>query len=168
MTVDERQSGGDDRHARTAAHRSRRGHPRLVHSFVPDRSRRGDPLLLRPTDRHCGCRFGPRGYGSGSRWPDSIENAVAPVGLPVLARPRTTAAIRSSVAEILWTLWIPSAPGSCSDDRLGLPSVGLDPVRELGHLVIDRASLRHQGPDLPIGVHHRRVVAAAELLADLW
>src|SRR4051794_21453219 len=43
----------------------------------------------------------------------------------------------------------------------------LDPVRELGDLVVDRASLGEQLTDLLVGVHDGGVVAAAELLADL-
>src|SRR5215469_3605346 len=43
----------------------------------------------------------------------------------------------------------------------------LDAVGQLGHLVVDGAALGHQRSDLPLGVHDRCVVAAAELLADL-
>ena len=43
----------------------------------------------------------------------------------------------------------------------------LDPVGELGDLVVDAAALGDQLADLLVGVHHRGVVAAAELLADL-
>src|SRR5215469_7105774 len=46
-------------------------------------------------------------------------------------------------------------------------SLLLNPVGELGHLVIDGPALGHQGPDLALGMHHRGVVAAAELLTDL-
>src|SRR5215471_15822594 len=46
-------------------------------------------------------------------------------------------------------------------------SLLLDPVGELGHLVVDGTALSHQGPDLSLGVHDRGVVAAAKLLADL-
>lgn len=51
--------------------------------------------------------------------------------------------------------------------RLGLSGLLLDPVGQLGHLVEDAASLCHELADLAVGMHHRGVVAAAELLADL-
>jgi hypothetical protein len=43
----------------------------------------------------------------------------------------------------------------------------LDPVGELGDLVVNRPALGHQGADFLVRVHDRGVVAAAELLADL-
>ena len=42
----------------------------------------------------------------------------------------------------------------------------LDAVGELRHLVVDGPPLRHQRADLAVGVHHRGVVAAAEVLPD--
>src|SRR5947209_13838003 len=47
------------------------------------------------------------------------------------------------------------------------PRLRLDPVCQLAHLVVDRAPLRHQRPDLAVCVHDCRVVPPAELLADL-
>ena len=44
----------------------------------------------------------------------------------------------------------------------------LDAARELGDLVIRRATLCHLRADLAVGVHHRCMVAAAELLTNLW
>src|ERR671913_1686108 len=51
----------------------------------------------------------------------------------------------------------------------GQPSVRLllDPVRQLGHLVVDGPPLRHELADLLVGMHDRRVVPAPELLPDL-
>ena len=48
-------------------------------------------------------------------------------------------------------------------------SVGLlaDPVGQLGDLVVDGAPLTHELADLAVGVHDGRVVATAEVLADL-
>src|SRR5699024_4673038 len=42
----------------------------------------------------------------------------------------------------------------------------LDAGRELGDLVEDRPTLLHQLADLLVGVHHRGVIAPAELVAD--
>ena len=52
-------------------------------------------------------------------------------------------------------------------DKRGLCALLLDPVRQFGDLVVDRAALGHQLPDLLLRVHHGRMVAAAELLTDL-
>ncbi|MPM16706.1 hypothetical protein SDC9_63087 [bioreactor metagenome] len=49
-------------------------------------------------------------------------------------------------------------------DLLGLLT---DPRGQLGDLGVDLPALREQLADLPLRVHHRGVVAAAELLADL-
>src|SRR3954454_21750137 len=46
--------------------------------------------------------------------------------------------------------------------------LGLDPVGQLGDLVEDRPTLGHQSADLPVGVHDRGVVAAAEAGSDQW
>ena len=43
-----------------------------------------------------------------------------------------------------------------------------DEVGDLGYLVVDRTTLFHEVSDLLIGVHHRRVIAAVEQLADFW
>src|SRR5690349_5548103 len=43
----------------------------------------------------------------------------------------------------------------------------LDPVRELGDLVVDAPPFGHELTDLPVRVHDRGVVAVAELLPDL-
>lgn len=57
----------------------------------------------------------------------------------------------------------PGAPwASC-----GPASAVLDAVGELGDLVVDRTALGHQCADLAVGVHHGRMVPAAELRADL-
>ncbi len=65
----------------------------------------------------------------------------------------------------------PGAPspayGRCRQVRAATWSAVLDAVRELGDLVVDRAALGHERTDLAVGVHHGRVVAAAELRADL-
>ncbi len=60
-------------------------------------------------------------------------------------------------------------PGSavCRVHAGHLLRLGLDAVSEFGDLVVDRSALSHQRPDLPVGVHHRGVVAAAEELTDL-
>ncbi len=62
---------------------------------------------------------------------------------------------------------IPS-PG-CAYDSLGLrrACLLLDAVGQLADLVVDVATLGHLLANLAIGVHHRGVVTAAELLADL-
>ena len=52
-------------------------------------------------------------------------------------------------------------------ERSRRTSAVLDAVGELGDLVVDGPPLRHQRTDLPVRVHHRRVVAAAELRPDL-
>lgn len=53
-------------------------------------------------------------------------------------------------------------------ERAGLgASFGLDSAGEVGHLVEETATLGHQESDLPLRVHHRRVIAATEALADL-
>lgn len=58
---------------------------------------------------------------------------------------------------------VPGAPwASC-----GPASAVLDAVGELGDLVVDRTSLGHQRADLAVGVHHGRMVPAAELRTDL-
>ena len=49
----------------------------------------------------------------------------------------------------------------------GSARVVADARGELGDLVVDRPPFTHQLADLAIGVHDRRVVAAAEGLADL-
>lgn len=51
--------------------------------------------------------------------------------------------------------------------RLALARLVLDDLGELLDLVVGRASLRHLLADLPIGIHHGRVILAAELVADL-
>lgn len=57
----------------------------------------------------------------------------------------------------------PGAPwASC-----GPASAVLDAVGQLGDLVVDRTPLGHQRADLAVGVHHGRMVPAAELRADL-
>lgn len=60
------------------------------------------------------------------------------------------------------------------EGRRGRPARGrrsgsgvLDAVGQLGDLVVDGAPLGHQRTDLAVGVHDGRVVAAAELPADL-
>ena len=77
---------------------------------------------------------------------------------------------RVKVRQRLYTGW-----GQPVDDAVarGVPRAGrsvrllLDPVRQLGHLVVDRAPLGHELADLLVRVHDRGVVPAAELLADL-
>ncbi len=60
-----------------------------------------------------------------------------------------------------------ACPGGALAGVRPSPSAVLDAVGELGDLVVDRAALGHQRADLAVGVHDRRVVAAAELGADL-
>ena len=43
----------------------------------------------------------------------------------------------------------------------------LDLGRDLIDMVVERPALSHQLADLPISMHHRRMVAPAEGLADL-
>ena len=43
----------------------------------------------------------------------------------------------------------------------------LDPVQDLGHLVIKASALFHQVGDLLIGIHNRGVVPVSKQLADL-
>lgn len=80
---------------------------------------------------------------------------------------------------------LPGAGRACQGSRTPLPpaAVGgaswasgagpengsgvLDAVGQLGDLVVDGAPLGHQRTDLAVGVHDGRVVAAAELPADL-
>ena len=62
----------------------------------------------------------------------------------------------------------PQAVGSRATLRGSVPGLLFDAVGELGDLVEDTASLRHELANLSIGVHDRRVVATTELLADLW
>lgn len=60
--------------------------------------------------------------------------------------------------------------GSGSRSALGVlwaASAVLDAVGQLGDLVVDRTPLGHQRADLAVGVHHGRMVPAAELRADL-
>ena len=54
-----------------------------------------------------------------------------------------------------------------SNSRVSRAGPHLDAAGQLGDLVVDGELLGHLGADLAIGVHDRRVVAAAELLADL-
>lgn len=60
-----------------------------------------------------------------------------------------------------------ACPGGALAGVRPSPSAVLDAVGELGDLVVDRAALGHQRADLAVGVHDRRVVAAAELGTDL-
>lgn len=46
--------------------------------------------------------------------------------------------------------------------------LGFDASGELIYLVINGTAFGHQLTDLSISVHHGRVIAAAESLADLW
>src|SRR5512133_16882 len=43
----------------------------------------------------------------------------------------------------------------------------LDPVRELSDLIENATAFCHEGADLSISVHHRRMIASAKLLSDL-
>ncbi len=78
----------------------------------------------------------------------------------------------SCAGESLWILWITGVPalsgGGCRYAALGLTGLGLDSVGQLGDLVVDGASLRHERPDLAVCVHYSRVISPAELLPDLW
>lgn len=47
------------------------------------------------------------------------------------------------------------------------PRLGLDAAREVGDLVEQRASFRHQLTDLAVRVHHCGVIATTERLANL-
>src|SRR6476619_1543415 len=66
-----------------------------------------------------------------------------------------------------WPSIEPHEPASGAGRTSRLTGLLLDPVGQLGDLVVDTASLGEQLPDLLVGVHDRGVVAAAELLADL-
>ena len=90
VAVHERVCGGDNRFARTAAHRSRRSHPRFLHSFIPDRSR----LIFRPEPARTALYRMPHsrsGRQTGARY-DILRPKVFP----------------SFTGESLWTLWITS------------------------------------------------------------
>lgn len=52
-------------------------------------------------------------------------------------------------------------------DRRGASAGAADAPGQLGDLVVDRALLTHQHPDLAVGVHDGGVVATAERLPDL-
>ena len=58
-------------------------------------------------------------------------------------------------------------PQRCGAFRSLLASLLLDAVGQLPDLVVDVSTFCHLLPDLTIGVHHRRMVSVAELLADL-
>ena len=88
--------------------------------------------------------------------------------LPVLwFSPRST--------QALWmTRWFESHVLHRFSDQMlgpdfgsGLAGLDLEPVGELGDLVEHRATLGEELTDLAVGVHHGRVVAVAELGADL-
>ena len=53
-------------------------------------------------------------------------------------------------------------------ETLDDPGLRLDASREICDLIEQAAPLRHELPDLAIGVHHGRVIAPTEGLADLW
>ena len=57
--------------------------------------------------------------------------------------------------------------GCDSTWRSVAPGLHLDAIGQLADLVEDRTALSKQRVDLPFGVHDRRVVAVAELRADL-
>lgn len=62
---------------------------------------------------------------------------------------------------------VPRAPlGRALGVWLGGSGV-FDAVGQFGDLVVDGAALGHEGADLAVRVHHRRMVPAAELAADL-
>ena len=44
----------------------------------------------------------------------------------------------------------------------------LDPVQNLGDLVIKASALFHKVGDLLVGIHNRGVVAVSKQLADFW
>lgn len=45
--------------------------------------------------------------------------------------------------------------------------MGLDSTGQIGDLIEQTAALSHELADLPVGVHHRGVIATPEGLADL-
>ena len=63
--------------------------------------------------------------------------------------------------------WMPVARGNSGDGESHGTWLRLDPAGEVGDLVVQAAPFGHQLPDLPVGVHHGGVIAAAEGLADL-
>jgi hypothetical protein len=75
----------------------------------------------------------------------------------VLARGGKNASARSTAVRDLPTL----AGRSAASGLL------LDPVRELSDLIENATAFCHEGADLSISVHHRRMIASAKLLSDL-
>ena len=57
--------------------------------------------------------------------------------------------------------------GQRAGKELGGSRLGLDARGQVGHLVEQGPPFGHQLPDLPVGMHHRGVVAASEGLSDL-
>lgn len=47
------------------------------------------------------------------------------------------------------------------------PRLGFDSAGEVGYLIEQASTLRHQLANLPVSVHHRCVIPAPECLADL-
>lgn len=65
-------------------------------------------------------------------------------------------------------LWIKVGTGvTCEAELSDDPRLRLDAPGEVCDLIEQAASLCHELPDLAIGVHHGRVIAATESLSDL-
>jgi hypothetical protein len=80
---------------------------------------------------------------------------------------------RHAVGEWVWTTAPLSPelqrPGTRSSIEVALRSVcGLDLMDEVGDLLVHLALLCHQAGHLLLGMHHRCVVAIAELTGDGW
>src|SRR5215471_6092847 len=90
------------------------------------------------------------------------------------ARPTSTGSDRTEILKsapsvrrkTLQDLRISPSPGR-PQPASGGQGLLLDPVRQLSDLVVDRPALSHQRADLAVGVHDRRMIPAAEMLADL-
>ena len=64
--------------------------------------------------------------------------------------------------------WLCVVFGGVRDPELRRPRLGLNPARQIGDLVVEAATLRHELANLAVRVHHRGVVTTTERLPDLW
>src|SRR5581483_2332684 len=119
-------------------------------------------LLLRPWRSSVVVVVGPVDWGQ-----QSVRAGPTPNDRPLVYPPSCTASRRTRSG--LWALWpwTPRFPQVSTDlsTRRGARAV-LDPVDQLVHLVEHHPFLRHLVADLLARVHHRGVVAPAELLGD--
>ena len=69
----------------------------------------------------------------------------------------------NSYPQVIHTVRLERLP--CGSDRV-VAVVLLDPARELGDLVVNRAALFHEFADFLVGIHDGGVIAVAEQLPD--